>query len=301
MNIVVTGSLGHISKPLTLQLVNAGHAVTVISSNPEKQKDIEALGANAAIGTLEDAAFLTATFTGADAVYTMIPPNNYTDHALDLTAYVKCVAGNYAQAIVQSDIKRVVHLSSIGAHLDKGSGIILAHHAVENILNKLENVDITFMRPTAFHYNLNAYMPAIKHAGVMAANYGADDPIVWVSPTDIAAAIADEITTPTTGQKVRYVASNELTCNEVAGILGTAIGKPDLQWALISGEQVLSNLLAYGINPEIAAGLVEMQDCMHDGAFFEDYYKNRPAMMGTVSMTDFAQDFAAAYAQFNAA
>src|SRR6185312_1030183 len=54
MNIVLTGSLGHISKPLTQILVQKGHSVTVISSKAERQKDIEALGAKVAIGTMED-------------------------------------------------------------------------------------------------------------------------------------------------------------------------------------------------------------------------------------------------------
>ena len=45
MKITITGSLGNISKPLTIELVQKGHAVTVISSNPERQKQIEALGA----------------------------------------------------------------------------------------------------------------------------------------------------------------------------------------------------------------------------------------------------------------
>ena len=62
MKIIVTGSLGHISKPLTQELVQKGHSVTVISSNPEKQKDIEAIGAKAAIGTMEDADFLSSNF-----------------------------------------------------------------------------------------------------------------------------------------------------------------------------------------------------------------------------------------------
>ncbi len=79
MKIVVTGSLGHISKPLTQELVKKGHSVTVISSKPEKQQDIEALGARAAIGTLEDVDFLATTFRGADAVYTMVPPPNFFD------------------------------------------------------------------------------------------------------------------------------------------------------------------------------------------------------------------------------
>ena len=52
MNVTITGSLGHIGKPLAQELVQKGISVTVISSNPEKQADIESIGAIAAIGSL---------------------------------------------------------------------------------------------------------------------------------------------------------------------------------------------------------------------------------------------------------
>ncbi len=45
MKIILTGSLGNISKPLTKYLVGKGNTVTVISSKAERQKEIEALGA----------------------------------------------------------------------------------------------------------------------------------------------------------------------------------------------------------------------------------------------------------------
>lgn len=49
MKLVITGSLGNISKPLTKELVSKGYSVTVVSSNAEKQKDIEATGAKVLI------------------------------------------------------------------------------------------------------------------------------------------------------------------------------------------------------------------------------------------------------------
>src|SRR5260221_10810741 len=240
MKITLTGSLGHISQPLTIELVQKGHIVTVISSKPEKQKDIEALGAIAAIGTMEDADFLTKTFSGADAVYTMVAGGNFFNPDFDLMAYGDKISNNYAQAIQQSGVKRVVHLSSIGAHLEKGTGLIQMHRQAEGILNNLKDVAVTFMRPVGFNYNLFVFVGGIKATGRMSSNYGANDVIPWASPIDIAAAIAKEITTPLTGKKVQYVASEELTCNEVAGILGDAIGKPDLQWSLITDEQLQS-------------------------------------------------------------
>jgi len=298
MKITITGSLGNISKPLTEELVQKGHSVTVISSNPEKQKDIEALGAAAAIGTLEDAGFLTATFTGADAVYCMVPPNNYFDPNLDLLAYYRKLGGNYAEAIKASGIKRVVNLSTFGAHLEKGNGILIGAHDVEQILNELPSeVRITHMRPTSFYYNLLGYIAMIKEGGVIAANYGAADIIPWVSPKDIAAAIAEELETPFTDKKVRYVVSEELTGNETASILGAAIEKPDLKWIIASDEQTLNGLKSVGMNPEIAAGLVEMYAGLHSGLLAEDYYRNKPAVMGKVKLTDFAKEFATAFKQ----
>lgn len=301
MKVIITGSLGHVSKPLTNELVQKGHEVTVISSKPEKQNDVEALGAAAAIGALEDVDFLTSTFTGADAVYTMIPPGNFFDHSLDLMAHYSTIANNYAEAIEKTRVKRVVHLSSNGAHLDKNSGLILAHHNAELILNKLSNIDITFMRPTAFYYNLNFFLNVIKNTGSIMSNYGAADKIPWASPIDVAAAIAEEIGTPLVpkgsiraGKKIRYAASDELSCNEVASILGVAIGKPDLKWLVISNEQMQNVFEKVGMNPQIAARLVEMNASMHSGVLFEDYYMHHPAL-GEVKITDYAKDFATAF------
>ena len=71
MNIVLTGSLGNIGKPLTKALVLKGHSVTVISSNAERKLAIEQMGAKAAIGSMFDLGFLSAVFKGADRVYLM--------------------------------------------------------------------------------------------------------------------------------------------------------------------------------------------------------------------------------------
>ena len=103
MKIIVTGSLGNISKPLAKQLIANGHDVTIISSDANKVNDIEALGAKAAIGSIADAYFLTQTFTNADAVYTMIPPNFA---ATNYRKYVGDAGKTYAEAIKKSRCDR---------------------------------------------------------------------------------------------------------------------------------------------------------------------------------------------------
>lgn len=298
MKITITGSLGHIGKPLTQELVQKGYTVTVISSNPEKQKDIEAIGAISAIGSLEDVDFITSSFAGADVVYCMVPPGNYFDHSLDLLGYYRKLGNNYAKAIKQTGVKSVVNLSSIGGHLDKGNGILLGAHHVENILNELSpDVAITHIRPTEFYYNLLPQVHSAKNNGFIASNIGNEVVNSWVSPTDIASAIAAEITIPLTGRKVRYVASEELTYNELASVLGEAIGKPDLKWVKLTDEQMLDGLIAVGMQPKIAAGLTEMYAAVNSGLLYEDYNLHKPIIMGKVKAKDFAKDFATGYNQ----
>ncbi|UHG94834.1 NmrA family NAD(P)-binding protein [Spirosoma oryzicola] len=298
MKITVTGSLGHISKPLVDELVQKGHDVTVISSNPDKRIAIEATGATAAIGSIKDVDFLVEAFQGAEAVYTMVPPVGYFDPNLDPIAYFRMIGSNYADAIRQTGVKRVVNLSSWGAHRDNGNGGIAGTYHLEQILNELpDDVRLSHIRPTSFYYNLYSFVPAIKKAGIIAASYGGDDRTVLVAPSDIAAVVAEELQTLAEGRTIRYVASDELTCNEVARILGEAIGKPDLAWVVISEEQMLSNLAAIGMPPKMAAVLVELQVGHHKGIIAEDYYQNRPATLGNVKTIDFAREFAAAYHQ----
>jgi uncharacterized protein YbjT (DUF2867 family) len=203
MKFTITGSLGNISKPLTEELIQKGHSVKVISSNPGKQKDIEALGADAAIGSIEDIKFLTDSFTGADAVYCMIPLNS---KEADPGSYFRRISKNYVQAIQQTGIKRAVVLSGWAADLVSGEN-------AEGIFNKLTNVSITIMRPASFYTNFYSSIDMIRGKGLIGAlltlryyglialltgkrgllmgNYGGDDRTVFVSPLDIADAVAE--------------------------------------------------------------------------------------------------------------
>lgn len=249
----------------------------------------------------------------------MLPPFDYFDPAIDVMAEARTLATAYAEAIRQSGVKRVVHLSSIGAHLAQGSGVLAFHHLAETILRALPaEVSLTHLRPVGFYNNLFAFKDMIKgdgllgrflalrysgllamltgKTGVIAANYGADDKTGWVSPLDIAAAVAEELTTPVTGRHVRYVASEELTCNQIASALGNAIGKPYLKWALMSDKQMQSGLEMFKVPKARAAGIVEMNAAIHSGLLDEDYYRNRP-VLGKVKLVDFAREFATVYNQ----
>ncbi|PWS33863.1 NmrA family NAD(P)-binding protein [Pedobacter paludis] len=298
MKVVLTGSLGNIGEPLVKELVENGHEVSVISSRASRATEIEALGAQALIGKMQDVAFLTWAFTGADVVYlmeTMEAVGDMFDTAVDFNGAISQIGEHYKQAVAASGVKNVIHLSSISAHTNKGNGILLFHYNVEQSLRSLpEEVNIKFIRPVGFYTNLLSFIRNIKSKGLITSNYGGDQKEPWVSPLDIASVIAEEVDLPFEGRTVRYVASDEVSPNEIAHALGRAIGLPNLKWEVISDETLLRHWLGIGFNAQVANGFVEMQASQGTGQLYEDYYRNKP-VLGKVKLEDFAQEFAKAY------
>jgi uncharacterized protein YbjT (DUF2867 family) len=294
MKYVITGSLGHISKPLVNALTKAGNQVVVISSSAARAKEIAAAGASAAIGSVEDTDFLNKTFAGATAVYTMVPPNF---GAADWKAYIGQVGKNYADAIAANKIKYVVNLSSVGAHLPDGVGPVSGLYRVEQALNALKDVNVLHLRPAYFYQNLLANIGMIKHAGIIGGNYSvAENKFVIVDPRDIAAvAAAALLKLNFTGHSVQYIASDETSTDTIAHTLGNAIGKPELKWVTFKDEQSLQGAIQAGLPAEIAKNYTEMGHAIMTGIMTEDYWKNKPDSLGTIKLEDFAVEFAAAY------
>ncbi len=293
MKIVVTGSLGHISKPMVKTLVAAKHDVVVISSKHEKVLEIEALGAEAAIGSVKDVAFLTETFKGAHAVYTMVPPNFV---ATDWKGYIAQIGKNYAEAIKAAGVKNVVNLSSIGAHMPDGAGPVSGLFHVEQVLNQLHDINLLHLRPGYFYYNLLNNIGMIKHAGMMGSNMGENISLPLSAPEDIAEVAANELQKMShSGKNISYLVSDERKTDEIAKILGKAIGKPDLKWMNFKDEDSINGMVQAGIPMENAKNLTEAGEAVRSGAFYSEYRKHIPKTFGKTKLEDYAETFAVMY------
>ena len=291
MKYVVVGSLGNISKPLSEKLIAAGHDVTIITSHQDKVEAIEALGATAAVGSVEDLQFLKQTFKGADAVYTMVPPKW---DAQNWKEWIGGIGQNYAAAIKDTDVKFVVNLSSVGAHMPDGCGPVSGLYKAERALNALKDVNIKHLRPAYFYQNLLAQVGLIQHAGVMGGNFG-DLSFPIVHPSDITDAAAEELLNLSfTGHSVRYIAGDEVTGTDIASVLGKAINKPDLKWVVFSDEDNLNGLLQAGLSEEVSKNYTEMGKAVRTGEMSEEYEKNKP-VLSKIKLTDFATEFAAGF------
>ncbi len=292
MHYVITGSIGHTGKPIAKGLVQAGHTVTVVTSKPDNKAAIEALGARAAVGSVEDAYFVRQAFAGADAVYLLIPSKW---GVTGWRAYQNHVIDGYIAAIQANDIRFAVLLSSFGAHMGDGAGPVDGLYDAEQKLAGVEGLNSKFLRPSYFMYNLFGMVGMVKEMGMMGSNFG-DSPVALTHTDDIAeVALQELLHLGFTGHQVRYIASDERTGTQIANVLGEAVGKPGTPWVVFTDEQNKQGLLQAGLNEEMATEYTKLGQAMRDGRMQEEYLSQKPAF-GKSRLEDFAKnEFAPAF------
>jgi hypothetical protein len=137
----------------------------------------------------------------------------------------------------------------------------------------------------------------IKGPGSISDNFGGEDRLEMVSPFDIAAVAAEELSTTGAVQPIRYIASDSRSANEVVRVLGGAIGMPDLKWTIVSDTERLGAMTQFGVPPAFAASLVEMNASIHNGSFYGHYASQKLSPTGKIKLEDFLKEFAAAFKQ----
>lgn len=69
---------------------------------------------------------------------------------------------------------------------------------------------------------------------------------------------------------------------------------PDLQWVLISDDEMQAGLVAAGVPKSTADNVVELYGAIHSGRLQADYNRNKPTL-GQVRIDDFAAEFVTVY------
>jgi uncharacterized protein YbjT (DUF2867 family) len=269
---VITGASGHTGHRIAQQLLQAGKPVRAIVRNAGKVQDLKDLGAEIAEGDLEDEAFLAKAFQGATAVYAMIPPK--WDVA-DWRPWQLKVGQTITNAIQEAGVKKVILLSSLGAHLPSGAGPVTGLYDFETLLKGVSGLDVLAVRPAYFMSNLYAQVDMIKGMGIMGSALNGDLPAPMIHPNDIGDAITPHfLALDWTGFSVADLGgAKSYTMKEVASIIGNAIGKPELPYVQFSYEDSLNGMLGAGLAETIAKGYNEMYQSMNEGYFLDAYVR----------------------------
>ncbi|MCL5965641.1 MAG: NmrA family NAD(P)-binding protein [Deltaproteobacteria bacterium] len=255
---VICGSTGNVGSKIVGTLIAAGEPVRVMSREKVRLGPFAAKGAEPWPGDIGDPAFLEKAFAGARAVFAMIPPKY---DAPDLRGYQTRVADALVSALGKARVPRVVTLSSVGAHLSEGTGPILGLHDLESKMERLRDAAVVHLRPTYFMENHLWSIPVIRSLGVNGSPIRPDVPIPMVATKDIADVAARLFLEETfTGHAVRYLLGpRDLTMVEATGILGRAIGKPDLRYVQFPEEEARKAMTGMGMSRSAVDAMIEME------------------------------------------
>ncbi|MFZ0821869.1 MAG: NAD(P)H-binding protein [Candidatus Acidiferrales bacterium] len=261
--IVVTGATGNTGKVVAEQLLAAGEKIRVIGRRADKLQQFVTKGAEAFAGNVTDTDAMTRAFTGAAAVYAMIPPDLKTQN---LRAYDASVGDSIATALERNGIKHAVALSSVGAQLPEGAGPVSGLHHFELRLNRVPGLNVLHVRPGYFMENFLMTVHVYKTMGFFSSLVKGDVPVPMIATRDIGVRAAAELRALNFSgpQTLELLGPRDVTMEEAARIFGTAIGKPGLGYMQAPGMMAKPALLQAGLSADMADNFIEMSNAVNE-------------------------------------
>ena len=148
---LITGSTGHIGRPLVQQLHKDGRDVRALVRDASRAELLPD-GIDTAVGNLDDAGSVAAALRGVDSVFLLHvgPGTTQTQIMID--------------AARSAGVNRIVLLSSIGARLVPVAGLIPASLAAREDLLRASGLDVTYLRPTSLMSNALSWADGIRES-----------------------------------------------------------------------------------------------------------------------------------------
>jgi uncharacterized protein YbjT (DUF2867 family) len=220
---VITGITGKVGGTIGCTLHAAGLPVRAVVRNLEKGRVLAAQGYDVAMAEIDDARALTKAFHGAEAIFIMLPPNY---DPVPEFAEAKALSSVLYESLMQAKPKRVVCLSTIGAHAEEEN---LLHH-LRIMEQKLQDLPmpVAFLRPGWFMENSLWDIGPAKTMGIVPSFLQPlDKPVPMVATADVGRVAAELLQQTWTGvKKIELEGPVRISPIEVASMLSDILGKP---------------------------------------------------------------------------
>ena len=239
-NVLVLGGTGFVGRHVCEHLVRQGVRITVPTRRHTHAQSVQTLpGVTVATANVHNEADLLRLLPGHDAVVNLVAilhgtPRQFQQVHVDLPATL-------VRAIQATGVRRLVHVSALGAGAQAASNYQRSKTAGENVL-LASGLDVTLLRPSVIFgaedqfLNLFARMQARLPVVPLAGGHCRFQP-VWVG--DVAQAIVRCLLQPgTAGQTIECVGPEVLTLADLVRLAGALSGHP---------RPVVSLPLAFGV------------------------------------------------------
>jgi len=245
--ILVTGAGGKTGRAVIAALAARGAKARGFVRSDAHADALKALGAEVAIGTMDDDAALMRAMDGCTAIYHICP--NMSPHEVTF-------AEDMIAAAEAAEVPRFVYHSVLHPQIEA-----MPHHfakmRVEEMLFSSE-FDFTILQPTAYMQNILGEWEHMNSDGIFRVPYPVETPLSLVDLNDVAAVAALVLTEDGHSNATYELAGTApLTQTEVAETFSTALGKP-VRAEAESIKAWQQRARALGIDDEQRAALTKM-------------------------------------------
>lgn len=297
---VVLGASGNTGHVVANSLLSSGKKVRVVGRNADHLQLLANKSGEVFTADVIDAQSLTRAFQGVESAYILIPPNTTTN---DYRGFQERASDAIAKAVRDAGVKNIVSLSSVGADKPSSTGPVVGLHNLEQKLNQIEGANILHLRAGYFMENTLPQVAPIRKMGLAVGPVRSDLKLPMIASSDIGKAAADELLRlDFKGKQTRELQGQRDICyEEVAGIIGKAIGKADLKYVQAPDEQVRPALVQAGLSDDLAGLILEMAKALNSGYMHALEPRSERNTTGTKYEDFVAEHFVPAYREQAAA
>ena len=218
----ITGITGQVGGQIAEELLAAKRPVRAVLRDKAKAWTWVERGCEAALAAMDDAAALTAAFTGAEAVFVLLPP--VFDPTPGFAESRRNIAA-ISTALRAARVQRVVCLSTIGADATH-QNLLTQLQLLEQALADLPAA-VTFLRAAWFIENVAWDIEGARASGAMPSFLQPlDRPVAMVATADVAHAAATLLQEPFEGHRaVELEGPVRVSPAALAAALGQALGR----------------------------------------------------------------------------
>ncbi|MDR0414443.1 MAG: NAD(P)H-binding protein [Prevotellaceae bacterium] len=284
--VVVLGAGGQVGSMIVQNLTEKNVIPKAVIRNKSKEDKLRKSGAEVCICDLFDATALEKAISDATSLFVLTPENPFSQNPLLDT---EKILTNIYNAVKTSSIKKIVGLSSGGAHLKAGSGNLLMSRMLEDTFVDL-NIRQTFIRPAYYYSNWIGYLDMVKENGILPTFYPPNFQIQMVAPADVAQYIADVLCSENNCEGIyEVIGSQPYSSNDIANAFGNLLNK-DVAVSEITPDLWGKTLQSIGFSPMATQLMIEMTDCVIKGKTASDLDENNLVRMGT-TFDEYLRDY----------
>lgn len=180
MNIIL-GATGRIGSILVEELLKNEQPVRAVVRNELKAQKLKDMGAEVFVANYFESDSLKTAFQGGKTAFLLTPENPKSKDFIEDT---KVILKNYREALLSSNITKIVGLSSMGAQYEAGTGNFIASYLLENTFSDM-SIEQVFVRPAYYYSNWTGYIDLVRQQGILPTLFPINMKLPMIAPQDV--------------------------------------------------------------------------------------------------------------------